>query len=202
MLLESAALDGGPDEMQSPATELSTALDSPSPLPVGPYAFLGSLEAIGHFGREPSTAVEADGVPLTGEWAAAAHVRGSRQQPQRTGKQPRKRNYDPNKARSEQLRELQRLRVEAATLEVKLQQLQTGRNGSSRSIQHQSSSHSGEGDGSGLPAVWEDIYSKMQKNAMTKALVKFVVSATAASISTSNEAMENLLVDEALQTCS
>ncbi|ETP10513.1 hypothetical protein F441_13878 [Phytophthora nicotianae CJ01A1] len=42
---------------------------------------------------------------------------------------------------------------------------------------------------------------KMRKNAMISALTKFVVSATSANISTSNEAMENLLVDEALQKC-
>ncbi|KAG3118201.1 hypothetical protein PI125_g3112 [Phytophthora idaei] len=41
---------------------------------------------------------------------------------------PKKRNYDPNKARSEQLRELQRLRVEATDLTLRLQQLQTRHN--------------------------------------------------------------------------
>ncbi|KAG4057927.1 hypothetical protein JG687_00001113 [Phytophthora cactorum] len=62
---------------------------------------------------------------------------------------PKKRNYDPNKARSEQLRELQRLRVESTDLELRLQQLQTRHN---RSLPF----HSEEED-IDLPAVWEDI---------------------------------------------
>ncbi|KAG3171937.1 hypothetical protein PI124_g3565 [Phytophthora idaei] len=62
---------------------------------------------------------------------------------------PKKRNYDPNKARSEQLRELQRLRVEATDLTLRLQQLQTRHN---RALPL----HSEEED-IDLPAVWEDI---------------------------------------------
>ncbi|EEY69954.1 M96 mating-specific protein family [Phytophthora infestans T30-4] len=42
---------------------------------------------------------------------------------------------------------------------------------------------------------------KMRKDSMISALIKFVVSATSANISTSNEAVENLLVDEALRNC-
>lgn len=42
---------------------------------------------------------------------------------------------------------------------------------------------------------------ELQKYGKTVALTKFVVSATSANISTSNEMMENLLVDEALQKC-
>ncbi|OWZ15245.1 hypothetical protein PHMEG_00011152 [Phytophthora megakarya] len=69
---------------------------------------------------------------------------------QSSHKQPKKRNYDPNKARSEQRRELQRLRVEVGDLELKREQLEAGRgNGScpKRNLERDAA----------LPLVWEAI---------------------------------------------
>ncbi|KAK1939892.1 hypothetical protein P3T76_008215 [Phytophthora citrophthora] len=65
-------------------------------------------------------------------------------------KKPKKRNYDPNKARSERLHELRRLRLEATGLEQKLQQLKMGQNDPNSSLQQKNPSDF-------VPAVWEEI---------------------------------------------
>ncbi|KAF4142670.1 hypothetical protein GN958_ATG08134 [Phytophthora infestans] len=62
---------------------------------------------------------------------------------------PQKRSYYPNSSRLKLLRELQRLRVEASDLELKLQQLQNGTN--------HSLSQDSEWSDTTLPAVWEDV---------------------------------------------
>ncbi|GMF13405.1 unnamed protein product [Phytophthora lilii] len=67
---------------------------------------------------------------------------------------PKKRKYDPNKARGEQLRELRRLRVEAADLQLKLRQLQAARDGRGPARRPATQS---EPAADALPAVWEAI---------------------------------------------
>ncbi|KAG6615079.1 M96 mating-specific protein family [Phytophthora cinnamomi] len=75
-------------------------------------------------------------------------------QPKRTKRSTRpKRNYDPNKARTEKLCELRRLRAEADGLELKLQKLQTNRSAVSCPLEHEN----GHPSNVELPKVWQDI---------------------------------------------
>jgi hypothetical protein len=103
------------------------------------------LEALDNVGDLALTPVEGDSE------AAATRAPPQEVSSQKKRKSAKKRNYDPNKARSEQLRELRRLRVEAGDLQLKMQQLQSGGRDCPGSGCRQ------EEDGGPLPAVWEDI---------------------------------------------
>ncbi|KAL3672767.1 hypothetical protein V7S43_002059 [Phytophthora oleae] len=136
---EKQPLANGPEAPVSPSTLLSGELSDPSEL----------LQVLDEF--EPGLD------PFVADNSAAQGSAESAQPPipSATAK-PKKRNYDPNKARSERLHELQRLRVEATDLELKLEQLKMEQNGPNCSLEHETPGHAQE-ENNKLPAVWEEI---------------------------------------------
>ncbi|KAE9282050.1 hypothetical protein PF008_g27736 [Phytophthora fragariae] len=119
-----------------------------------PDALLEALDVdIGDFGLALDTCVDSDAIPSATSCAASGFCPLQSEKIQIKPTTKVKRNYDPNKARSEQLRELRRLRTEADALQLQLQQLQTKRAASNCSVEHQTGHHSD----AGLPKVWQDI---------------------------------------------
>ncbi|KAL4093862.1 hypothetical protein PRIC1_011292 [Phytophthora ramorum] len=138
-----SSLNGGPSASQPPTAALCDDLAFLPSLRVDEWDSNALLEALDGDIEEFDASEEGNRFSPPVQWGANGPA-------QRTKKKSKKRNCDPNKARSEQMRDLQRLRREARDLQVKVQQLQGSNNGSSEQPPPNAQDHA-------MPKVWEDI---------------------------------------------
>ncbi|KAG7384383.1 hypothetical protein PHYPSEUDO_002644 [Phytophthora pseudosyringae] len=120
-------------------------------------------------------------------------------------KTKKKLNYDPNKARNERRFELACLRKDVKDLEMTLEQLQSmqdpGKCSTSVKRPTVAALPRPVRPGSGMSAVWEQICAHQLERRLRveRENIHLKMIATSANISMSNEMIENLLVDRALQ---